>query len=85
MAASAQLNVLISGGFSLKSDQPHNHRRAIARPLGVCCSGGDTLIVIVLLTLMFVALEVFLSGDESLSALEPTESAKDSGHYHDGP
>jgi hypothetical protein len=36
----------------------------------VCCSGGDTLIVIVFLTLMFVALEVFLSGDESLSALE---------------
>jgi len=28
------------------------------------------LVVIVLLTLMFVALEVFLSGDESLSALE---------------
>jgi hypothetical protein len=37
---------------------------------GFAAQAAIALIVIVLLTLVFVGLEVFLSGDESLSALE---------------
>ena len=37
---------------------------------GFATQAAIALIVIVLLTLVFAALEVFLSGDESLSAIE---------------
>ena len=50
--------------------QPHNHRRALANPLGVRFQAAMALVVIVLCTLTVAALEISLLSDESLSALE---------------